>query len=115
MNNEELDAAISERFRAYEAGIRLPDEFKRRFLGSVRRKRALRRAWMLAFVCATAAACAMIVHFSRGETARNAALPTLVAASTPTNETSEVSCLMLLGYLRECFSRTRSTRRKEEE
>ena len=33
MSDEELDAVIAERLKAYEAGIRLPDEFKRRFVG----------------------------------------------------------------------------------
>ena len=37
MSDEELDAAIAERFKAYEAGIRLPDGFKGRFVSSMRR------------------------------------------------------------------------------
>ena len=50
MSDDELDAAIAERFKAYEAGIRLPDEFKGRFIGSVRRKRTLRRLGLLGLI-----------------------------------------------------------------
>ena len=56
MNDEELDAANAERVKAYEAGIRLPGEFKERFVGSVRRRRVWRRVWMLGLFCAMAAA-----------------------------------------------------------
>ena len=41
--------------------------------------------------------------------------PALMVNTTSTNDTVEVSCWMLLGYLRECFTRSRSVRRKEEE
>ena len=41
--------------------------------------------------------------------------PALMATSVPTNETDKVSYLILLSYLRECFIRSRSARRKEEE
>ena len=41
--------------------------------------------------------------------------PMLMAQNAPKNDTVEVSCWMLLGYLRECFTRSRSARRKEEE
>ena len=115
MSDEELDAAIAERFKAYEAGIRLPDAFKGRFVTSVRRKRTLRRLWMLGLIGITAIACVVIVNFNKSAVASRDVKPALMAATAPTNETVKVSYLMLLGYLRECFSRSRSARRKDEE
>jgi hypothetical protein len=38
----------------------------------------------------------------------------LVAADAPA-DTTEVSSWFLLGYLRECFKRNKSSRKKEEE
>ena len=115
MSDEELDAAIAERFRAYGAGIRLPDEFKWRFIGSVRRKRTLRLLWMLGLIGAMVAVCVMIAGFAKRDLAYGDAHPALMARTAPTNATEQVSYLMLLGYLRECFSRSRPARRKEEE
>lgn len=115
MSDEELDAAIAERFKAYEAVIRLPDEFKWRFVGSVRRRRTLRRICMLGLICITAVACVAIVNFTKPDAARGDMKPVLMARTAPTNEAEAVSYWMLLGYLRECFSRSRSARRKEEE
>ena len=116
MSDEELDVIITERFKAYEAGTHLPDEFKKRFVGSMRRKRMLWRAGALCLACVAAAICSALSLAMRSDTVRSDAQPALMAnTAVPTNETSEVSCLMLLSFLRECFSRSRSSRRKEEE
>ena len=115
MNDEEFDEALAERFKAYESRVRLPDEFKRRFVGSVRRKRILRRAGTLCFVCIAAAICIALSCATRSDAGRCDSRLALMAASPTTNETAEVSYLMLLGYLRECFTRSKSPRRKEEE
>ena len=115
MSDEELDVLITERFKAYEAGIRLPDEFKGRFVGLVRRKRTLRCLGMLGLIGAMAIASVAIVNFTKPNLVRGDVQPALTAKVSPTNETVEVSYLMLLGYLRECFSRFRLSRRKEEE
>ena len=115
MNDEELDVVIATRFKAYEAGIRLPEEFKGRFVGSVRRKRTLRRIGMLGLICATVVASVVIVNFAKRNAIREDAKPVLMAHTAPTNETTVVSYWMLLGYLRECFSRPRLLRRKEDE
>ena len=115
MSDEELDAAIAERFKAYEAGTHLPDEFKGRFIGSVRRKRTLRRLGLLGLIGAMAAACVMIAGFAKMNLACGDTRPAMMARTAPTNETVQVSYLMLLGYLRECFSRSKPARRKEEE
>ena len=116
MSDEELDMVMSERFKAYEAGIHLPDEFKKRFIGSVRRKRTVRRAWAFGLLCFMAVACAVIVYFGKGNTICNGTRSELIANTTvPTNEMTEVSYLILLGYLREWFNRPKSSRHKEED
>lgn len=115
MSDEELDAAIAERFKAYEAGVHLPDEFKGRFVGSMRRKRTVRRIWVLGLVGIMALACVVIVNFAKPAVASSDVKTALMATTSPTNETVKVSYLMLLGYLRECFSRSKSVRRKEDE
>ena len=111
MSDEDLDAAIAERFKAYEAGMHL----KGRFVSSMRRKRALRRIWMLGLICITAVASVVIVNFTKPAVTSGDVKPTLKAHTVPTNEVEAVSYWMLLGYLRECFSRSKSARRKEEE
>ena len=115
MNDEELDAAIAERFRAYEAGVRLPCGFKCRFVGSVRRKRTMKRMGMLGMIGALAAVCVAIAGLARKDSGCDDAQPALTARAVPTNENTRVSCLMLLGYLHECLVRPRPARRKEEE
>ena len=115
MNDEELDAAIAERFKAYEAGTHLPDEFKGRFVSSMRRKRTLRRLWMLGLIGAMALASVVIVNLTKPAVVSSNVKPALMATTDPTNEMDKVSYLILLSYLRECFTRSRSARRKEEE
>ena len=115
MSDEELDAAIAERFKAYEAGTHLPDEFKGRFVSSMRRKRTVRRIWMLGLIGITAIVCVVIVNVTKPAVASSDVKPALIATTDPTNETDKVSYLILLSYLRECFTRSRSARRTEEE
>lgn len=115
MSDEELDTAIAERFKAYKAGVHLPGEFKGRFVSSIRRKRTVRRIWMFGLIGIMSLMCVAIMNFAKSAVASRDVKPALMAATAPTNETVKVSYLMLLGYLRECFTRPRSARRKEEE
>ena len=115
MSEEELDAAIAERFKAYEDGVRLSGEFKSRFISSLRRRRTLRRVRMVGLVCVAAAAGALIAGLAKPAAVNSDARPSLTAKTGGTNKTEQVSYWVLLGYLRECFSRSRPARRKEEE
>ena len=115
MSDEELDTAIAERFKAYEAEIRLPDGFKGRFVSSIRRNRTVRRIWMFSLIGIMSLMCIAGMNFAKPAVAPRDMKPALMAATAPTNESVKVSYLMLLGYLRECFSRSRSARRKDEE
>lgn len=115
MSDEELDTAIAGRFKGYEAGIRLPDGFKGRFVSSIRRNRTVRRIWMFSLIGIMSLMCIAVMNFAKPAVASRDMKPALMAATAPTNESVKVSYLMLLGYLRECFSRSRSARRKDEE
>ena len=73
------------------------------------------RLGLLGLIGAMAAVCVMIAGFAKRDLAPGDARPALMARTAPTNETDKVSYLILLSYLRECFIRSRSARRKEEE
>ena len=70
---------------------------------------------MFGLVCAAAAAGTLIVGLAKPAAVNNDTRPALTARADGTNETEQVSYWVLLGYLRECFSRSRPSRRKEEE
>ena len=115
MRDEELDAALAERFKAYKAEMRLSEEFKRRFVGSIRRRRAWRRIWTIGLSCSSVLAGIAIANAAKSAVARGDAESSLTADAGSTNEMPSVSCWMLLGYLRECLVRTKPARRKEDE
>lgn len=115
MSDEELETALAERFNDYAAGMRLPEAAKSRFVGVVRRRRAVRRMWTVGLIGVLVVACIGLAAIGRRTAVRGAAPVALVAGGGATNDTAEVSYWMLLGSLRECFGRSRSSRRKEEE
>ena len=115
MEKDDWDQMMSECFRAYEAEVRLSDAFKERFVGSIRRRRVLRRLRAFCLAGITVAAIIAIIGLGGGRPRRTDAQTTLIAASQHTNETVEVSGWMLLGYLRECVRRGRTARRREED
>ena len=115
MSEAELDAAIAERFKVYEEEVRLPGEFQGRFIVFVRRKRMFRRIWTLGLICLTAAACVAVASVARPVVTNDNERTLLTAGAADTNEAPQVSYWVLLGYLRECISRCRSSRRKEDE
>lgn len=113
MTDNEFDAMISAEMREMVADRRLPDDFSDRLVQSVSRARI---AWRLKAVVCIVAVVAMgvaIMGFSRGAKPVGAAEPALIAADA-TTETTEVSSWFLLGYLRECFKRNRTNKKKEE-
>ena len=94
----------------------LPDDFAERLVRLVRRRRRARRLRAVALVAAVAVlgaglSCCCLCH--REETS-----PTetrLVAAPTSHTNETQISGLMLLSLFRECFRRTRTNKKKEEE
>lgn len=114
MTDNEFDAMISAEMRGMVADRRLPDDFSDRLVRSVKRSRM---AWRLRAVVCIVAIVAMgvaIMGFSREARPVGAVEPALIAADAPTG-TTEVSSWFLLGYLRECFKRNRTNKKKEEE
>ena len=113
MTNIEFDAKISAEMHEIVADRRLPDDFSDRLVCSVKRARM---AWRLKTVICIAAILAIgivIMGFSRGAKPSCAIEPALIAAETPSG-TTEVSSWFLLGYLRECFKRNKTNKKKEE-
>ena len=115
MENYDWDQMLSERLRVYEAHTHLPDGFKDRFVRSIRRRRMLRRLRALGLAGITVVAIVAIVGLGGSKPKCDNTQKTFIAASQHTNETTKISGWMLLGYLRECFRRNRTARRKEEE
>ena len=113
MTDNEFDAMMSAEMRRIVADRRLPDDFSDRLVQSVRRTRI---AWRLKAVVCIVAIIAMgvaIMGFSCGDRPTGAVEPALIAADAPAG-TTEVSSWFLLGYLRECFKRNRTNKKKEE-
>lgn len=115
MNDDELDAVIAERFKAYGAGVRLPDGFKARFVRSVRRRRAWRRGLAFGLLAVAAVACAAVAFSGVRGAARGADQRAMMADASHGNDAGRLSCWMLIGYLRECCVRIKPARRRDEE
>lgn len=114
MTDNEFDAIISAEMRGLVADRRLPDDFSDRLVQSVRKTRIVWRLKVVVCIVAIVAMGVVIMGFSLGSKPVCAAEPALIAADAPVR-TTEVSSWFLLGYLRECFKRNRTNKRKEEE
>ena len=114
MTETEFEELLASGMRKIVADRQLPDGFSVRLARSAKR---VRIAWRIRTVVCIAAVMMLgisLIGVSRGAKPAGASEPMLMAADAPC-ETSEVSGWFLLGYLRECFKRNRSSRRKEEE
>ena len=114
MTETEFDEMISSEMRKIVAGRNLPDGFSRRLAQSAKSSRI---AWRIrTFICITAVTALgiSIIGVSRGTKQAETSEPMIMAADS-TSGSPEASGWFLLGYLRECFKRNRSNRRKEEE
>lgn len=113
MTNDDIDLVLTRRLRDGTAEKRLPPDFSDRLVKAVRYRRRMFRAKVIAVIAVAAVLGGVLGHF----TIKKPTHPTgaaLVAADTP-SKSSEVSCWMLFGMLRECFKRNRTHKRKEEE
>jgi len=115
MENYDWDQVLSECLRTYEAQTRIPDGFKDRFVRSIRRRRILWRLRALGLAGITVIAIVALIGFGGSKTKCVDTQKTLIATSQHTSETVEISGWMLLGYLRECVRRIRTSRRREDE
>jgi hypothetical protein len=92
----------------------LPDGFTDRLAQSVKGSRIAWRIKAVICIVVVIGIGVSIMEFSRGVKSAGAAEPALIAADAPAG-TTEVSGWFLLGYLRECFKRNRTSKKKEEE
>lgn len=114
MTETEFDEMMSSEMRKIVAGRNLPDGFSVRLAQSAKSGRIAWRIRTVICITAVTALGVSIIGFSRGTNRTETSEPMIVAADA-TSKTTEVSGWFLLGYLRECFKRNRSNRRKEEE
>ncbi|MCQ2391234.1 MAG: hypothetical protein MJ240_07405 [Kiritimatiellae bacterium] len=94
----------------------LPPDFAERLVKSVRRRRHIHQLRIMALVAAIAVCgTGLVGSFCCHNEQEGPREPRLVAVpTTPTNDT-QISGLMLFGFLRECFRRTRTGKKKEED
>lgn len=116
MTEEEFDRQLAMRLGAYARTKQLPEDFAGRFVGTIRRRRRVRRAKLAVLV----ASLALVFLFVLGMTDRPSAAgsssePALVAATEPDGPTEQVSGLLVLGFIRDFIRRPRSARKKEDE
>lgn len=94
----------------------LPPDFADRLVGSVRRRKRIRRLRAAAVIASAGIlGFGLAGGFCRRENARPPA-ETRIAASNPmpTNDT-EVTGLLMLGFFRECLRRNKTGRKREED
>ncbi len=113
MTDEEFDLIFGDRLKRCTAAKHLPDDFSSRLLAEVRRKQHVRRRWVVLVGVILAA-----VGFALGVMPRPkaaSACEAVLTAGTTGGAPSQVTGWMFLGCLRECFRRTKSGRRKDED
>lgn len=114
MTDHEFDEMMTSEMREIVADRRLPDGFSDRLAQSVKGSRI---AWRIKAVICIAVVIGIgvsIMGYSRGTQPVGTTEAALIAADAP-DGTAEVSSWFLLGYLRECFKRSRTNKKKEEE
>ena len=113
MTNDDIDLVLTRRVQECAAEKHLPSDFSDRLVKSLRHRRRMFRVKVVAIIVVVAVMGGFLGHL----TIKKPTAPTeaaLIAADTPSRET-EASGWMLFGFLRECFKRNRTNKRKEEE
>jgi hypothetical protein len=115
MNEEELERLLSSKMKSCVAGRCLPDGFADRMVSEMRRSK---RRFRVRAVTAGAVALALISTFAgfwADSPDRGSGETSLVAATHERDTKEKFSCWMLLGFFKECFTRGRTSKRKEED
>lgn len=115
MTEEDFDLQLTRRIGAYARTKRLPEDFARRFVGTLRRRRRVRRAKLAVVVACLALVFLFVLGMTDRPSAAGASEPALVAATTPDGPTEQVSGFLFLGFIRDFIRRPRSARKKEDE
>lgn len=109
----ESDCVLSRRLRECVSDKRLPSGFSERLVRSVRRRRTMRVFAVVSLIVICMLGMGSIGYFTsadRDPTSEDS----IVAAQGPL-KSEQVSGWMLIGFLRECFKRNKTNKRKEEE
>ena len=110
----ESDCVLSRRLRECVSGKRLPSGFSERLVRSVRRRRRTMRVFaVVSLIVVCMLGMGSIGYFTsadRDPTSEDS----IVAAQGPL-KSERVSGWMFIGFLRECFKRNKTNKRKEEE
>lgn len=115
MTEEEFDRQLARRLGAYARTKQLPEDFAGRFVGTLRRRRRVRRAKLAVLVASLALVFLFVLGMTDRPSAAGASAPALVAATAPDGPTEQVSGFLFLGFLRDFVRRPRAVRKKEDE
>lgn len=114
MTEKELDAILCRRLKACISTRALPEGFAGRLKVSIRRsRRALRLR--IALATALSVVLGMTLCGISSSPSRNAPEEFTITAEHDKQPAEKVSGWMLLGFLRDCFRRSRTGKRKEED
>ena len=113
MNCDDLDLIFTHRVQEVFAGKQLPASVSTRLLESLRRRRRMFRIKIVAAIVVMAVLGGALGHF----TFRKTEPPTqaMLVSTNHSPKDTEASGWMLFGFLRECFKRNRTNKRKEED
>lgn len=109
-----VDAVLARRIKECAAGRRLSPDFSDRLVAALRRRRRARRLKVTALIVVLVLVCGLFGLLSVERPTNRSAETALVATDTPPKETQS-SGWMLLGFFRECFRRSKVSKKKEDE
>lgn len=114
MTETEFDEIISAGLHDIASNCRLPEDFSKRLVKSVKGSKTAWRIKLTAIILSAMAVGVIVSGIARGKSLPESQEAMLIAADAPVT-TENVTGWFLLGYLRECFKRNRNSKRKEEE
>ncbi len=117
MTEDELDAILGERLRAYAEKRHATGDLENRLLQSVHRRTLIFRIKLFGLVAVVALLTLGLIGVGHVQIDASRSKASLVAADSPEggDRNSAVTGWMFLGCVRECFKRLRNGRRKDED
>lgn len=114
MNMEELDGLLVDKLKSCVSGKRLPDGFSERMISEIRRSRRALRIRVVSASVIVIVLCSVVMGLLAESPGRGPKETALVAAREGGTKEKVSGWMMLLGVFRECFKRSRTSKRKEE-
>lgn len=117
MTEDELDAVLGKRLRAYAEKRHATGDLENRLLQSVHRRTLIFRIKLFGLVAVVALLALSLVGFGHVQADASHSKAALVATDSPEggDRNSAVTGWMFLGCVREYFKRLRNGRRKDED